>query len=130
MRLHFQHNLSENALFPSPKFIGRANLYYKTSAFKKAAEIMGGIKLYYFTKFASREYAPILNEFILPTNGYNIGGKPIVEAYFNMKVKRMQIYLEGQNISTTFAKNKAFTAPYYPLYDFRLNIGIIWYLFH
>lgn len=130
MRLHFQHNLSESALFPSPKFIGRANLYYKTSAFKKAAEIMGGIKLYYFTKFASREYAPILNEFILPANGYNIGGKPIVEAYFNMKVKRMQIYLEGQNISTTFAKNKAFTAPYYPLYDFRLNIGIIWYLFH
>lgn len=130
-RLHFQSNLSGTEFFPSPKFIGLGNIYYKTPAFKNAAEIMGGIKVYYFSKFASREFSPILNEFILPSSrGYVIGNKPIVDAYINMKVKRMQFYIEGQNLTTTFMQNKVYTAPYYPFYDFRLNIGILWHLFH
>ena len=130
-RLQFQSNLSNDDLLPTPKFIGRANLYYKTAAFKDAADIMAGVKLYYFTKFKSREFSPILNEFILPSaNGYSIGGEPIVDVYINMKVKTMQFYIEAQNVTTTFMKNKSFAAPYYPLYDFRLNIGLLWNLFH
>ena len=75
--------------------------------------------------------SPILNEFILPSsNGYRIGGEPVADLYVNMKVKTMQFYIEGQNITTTFMKNKSFAAPLYPLYDFRLNIGILWNLFH
>ena len=130
-RLHFQTNISENNLFPTPKFIGRINFYYKTPAFKKASEIIAGIKVYYFTKFASREFSPILNEFILPSVGnHKIGGQPIVDAYFNMKVKRMQFYVEAQNSTTLFLQNRSYTAPNYPLYDFRLNIGILWHLFN
>jgi hypothetical protein len=114
-----------------PDFIGRVNLYYQTPAFKKAADIQAGIKLYYFTKFASREFSPILNEYLLPgVNSYSIGGQPIADVYVNMKVKRMFFYIEGQHINQTFMQNKSFTAPYYPVYDFRLNIGIVWYLFH
>ena len=130
-RLQFQSNLSNKELLPTPEFIGRANVYYKTAAFKNAADIMAGVKFYYFSKFKSREFSPILNEFILPSaNGFSIGGEPIVDVYINMKVKTMQFYIEGQNITTTFMKNKSFAAPYYPLYDFRLNIGLLWNLFH
>jgi hypothetical protein len=35
-------------------FIGRANAYYQAKAFKDAAEIQTGIKVYYFSKFNSR----------------------------------------------------------------------------
>ncbi len=130
-RLQFQSNLSNEDLYPTPKFIGRANFYFKTAAFKDAADIMAGVKIYYFSKFDSREFSPILNEFILPSsNGYRIGGEPVADLYVNMKVKTMQFYIEGQNITTTFMKNKSFAAPLYPLYDFRLNIGILWNLFH
>ena len=41
-----------------------------------------------------------------------------------------EFYIEAQNVTTTFMKNKSFAAPYYPLYDFRLNIGLLWNLFH
>lgn len=126
----FQKALTNQDLLPMPDFIGRINLFYQTSAFKKAAEFQAGIKLYYFTKFASREFSPILNEYILPdTNSYSIGGQSIADIYVNMKVKRMFFYIEGQHINQTFMQNKSFTAPYYPIYDFRLNIGIVWYLF-
>lgn len=127
----FQTALSNGDLYPMPKLIGRLNLYYQTDAFKKAAEIQTGLNVYYFSKFKSRVYLPMLNEFGLPSsNSYSIGGQPIANAYFNLKVKRMLIYIEGQHFNTTFMKNQSYTAPYYPIADFRLNLGIVWYLFY
>jgi len=128
-RLQFQNALTNKELYPMPSFIGRANIFYQAKAFKKAAEIQAGIKVYYFSKFASRDYFPILNEYILPNaNSFSIGGQPIVDVYFNMKVKKMFFFIEGQQVATVLSSNKAYAAPHYPVYDFRLNIGIVWYL--
>ena len=113
-----------------PNFVGRLNVFYQSKAFKNAAEIQTGFKVYYFSKFKSRDYFPVHNEFVLSNSGTSIGGQPIADAYFNMKVKRMMIFAEAQHFNTTFMKNKSFTAPNYPIYDFRLNLGIVWYRFH
>ncbi len=130
-QLLFQANLTHKELLPLPNFIGRANVYWQSKAFKNAAEIMTGLKGYFFTQFDSRMFSPAINEFLLPgTSGYAIGGQPILDAYFNLRVKTMQIYVEAQNFTTTLMQNKSYTVPYYPLYDFRLNIGIVWRLFH
>ncbi len=129
-RLHFQNALSGKDLYPMPSFVGRANLFWQSKAFKDAAEIQAGIKVYYFSKFSSRDYSPVLNEFMLPNDkAFSIGGQPIADAYFNLKVKRMFFFIEAQHFNTTFTQNKSFTAPYFPIYDFRLNLGIVWYLF-
>ena len=129
-KMLFQSAIGNKNLLPMPNFVGRANVFYQTKAFKNAAEIQTGVKAYYFSKFASRDFSPVLNEFILPNdNSYSIGGQPIVDVYFNLKVKRMFFFIEAQHLNTTLMKNKSFTAPYYPLYDFRLNLGIVWYLF-
>ena len=130
-RLQFQNALTNKELYPMPGFIGRANFFFQTQAFEKAAEIQAGIKVYYFSKFASRDYFPILNEYILPNaNSFSIGGQPIADIYFNMKVKKMFFFVEGQQIGTVLSNNKAYAFPHYPVYDFRLNIGIVWYMFN
>lgn len=130
-RVHFQNTLTNKELLPMPSFIGRANFFYQTQAFKKAAEIQAGIKVYYFSKFASRDYFPVLNEYILPrADSFSIGGQPIADIYINMKVKKMFFFIEGQQIGTVISNNKAYAFPHYPVYDFRLNIGIVWYLFN
>lgn len=130
-RLQFQNVLTNKDLLPLPGFIGRANFFYQSKAFKNAAEIQAGVKVYYFSKFASREYFPILNEYILPgTGSFSIGGETIADVYFNMKVKKMFFFIEGQQIGTVISHNKAYAFPSYPVYDFRLNIGIVWYLFN
>ncbi|MCJ8152525.1 putative porin [Chryseobacterium sp. SSA4.19] len=130
-RLQFQNVLTNKDLLPLPGFIGRANFFFQSKAFKNAAEIQAGIKVYYFSKFASREYFPVLNEYILPdANAFSIGGQPIADIYFNMKVKKMFFFIEGQQIGTLISHNKAYAFPSYPVYDFRLNLGIVWYLFN
>ena len=130
-RVQFQNALTNKELLPMPSLIARANIFFQSRAFKNAAEIQAGIKVYYFSKFASREYFPILNEYILPTaNSFSIGGQPIADLYFNMKVKKMFFFIEGQQIGTLISHNKAYAFPSYPVYDFRLNIGIVWYLFN
>lgn len=127
----FQTALTNKDLLPMPNFIGRLNLYYQSKAFKDAAEIQTGFKVYYFSKFASRNYFPVLNEFILPnSNSMSIGGQPIADAYFNLKVKKLIFFAEAEHFNTTFTQNKSFTAPDFPLYDFRLNLGLVWYLFN
>ncbi|MCD0478482.1 putative porin [Chryseobacterium sp. LC2016-29] len=130
-RLQFQNVLTNKELLPLPSFIGRANFFFQSKAFKNAAEIQAGLKVYYFSKFASREYFPILNEYILPSaDSFSIGGQPIADVYVNMKVKRMFFFIEGQQIGTVISPNKSYAFPHYPVYDFRLNIGILWYLFN
>lgn len=130
-RVQFQNALTNKELYPMPGFIGRANFFFQTQAFEKAAEIQAGVKVYYFSKFASRDFFPILNEYILPNaNSFLIGGQPIVDIYFNMKVKKMFFFVEGQQIGTVLSNNKAYAFPHYPVYDFRLNIGIVWYMFN
>lgn len=130
-RLHFQNVLTNKDLLPLPSFIGRANFFFQSKAFKNAAEIQTGIKVYYFSKFASREFFPILNEYILPgSNSFSIGGQPIADVYFNLKVKKMFFFIEGQQVGTFLSNNKAYAFPSYPVYDFRLNLGIVWYLFN
>lgn len=130
-RLQFQNLLTNKDLLPLPGFIGRANFFFQSKAFKNAAEIQAGLKVYYFSKFASREYFPVLNEYILPdANSFSIGGQPIADIYFNMKVKKMFFFIEGQQIGTVISHNKAYAFPSYPVYDFRLNLGIVWYLFN
>ncbi|MET3535556.1 putative porin [Chryseobacterium limigenitum] len=130
-RVQFQNALTNKDLLPMPSFIGRANIFYQSKAFKNAAEIQAGIKVYYFSKFASRDYSPILNEYLLPnSSSFSIGGQPIADVYFNMKVKKMFFFVEGQQIGTLIAHNQAYAFPHYPVYDFRLNLGIVWYLFN
>jgi hypothetical protein len=130
-RLQFQNVLTNKELLPLPSFIGRANFFFQSKAFKNAAEIQAGLKVYYFSKFATREYFPILNEYILPSaDSFSIGGQPIADIYVNMKVKRMFFFIEGQQIGTVISSNKSYAFPHYPVYDFRLNIGILWYLFN
>ncbi|MBW8521796.1 putative porin [Chryseobacterium chendengshani] len=130
-RVQFQSALTNKDLLPMPSFIGRANFFFQSKAFKNAAEIQAGLKVYYFSKFASREYFPILSEYILPSaDSFSIGGQPIADLYINMKVKKMFFFIEGQQIGTLISYNKAYAFPHYPVYDFRLNIGIVWYLFN
>ena len=130
-RMQFQDVLSNSEFLPLPSFIGRGNIFFQSKAFKGAAEVQTGVKVYYFSKFSSREYFPILNEYILPgANSFAIGGKPIADVYFNMKVKKMFFFIEGQQIGNLISPNTAYAFPHYPVYDFRLNIGIVWYLFN
>ncbi len=129
-QVSYQKIEDNNIYLPLPQWIGRATLYYQAPAFKNKSQIQTGINAYYFSAFQSREISPFQNEYKLQTtaNAYSIGNVPIVDVFMNLKVKRMEIHLKLENISSIIT-NSYYTLPNVPYTDFRFRFGIKWYLF-
>ncbi len=129
--LAYQKVTSNSEILPLPEFVGRATLYYQSKVFKNNAEFQFGVNAYYFTKFRSRNFFPVTNEFKLQTGteNYNIGEYPVLDIFLHFKVKRMLIIIEGQHFNASFTGYDYYSSPLNPYTDFRLNIGILWYLF-
>lgn len=128
-RVAFQQIEDVQNVLPLPKWILRTSLYYQNQAFKNKATLQTGIKLYYFSKFKARTFNPIYNEFMLNSSSDNIGSYPIGDLFVNLKVKRMQIFVELQHINSSFSKDFR-VDPLRPYTDFRLNVGINWLIFN
>lgn len=130
LNVKYQQILQNEKYLPLPKIIAETGIYYQDYAFKKNANIQLGLNIKYFSKFNSRVFFPVLNEFRLPTSTErSIGNYPQIDAFFNMRVRSMRIYFRGQNINSFFMKGNYFSDPNQPARDFKLQIGIHWYLF-
>lgn len=125
-----QKVISAASVLPLPGFITRLHLYYQSKAFSRHAELMTGLRTYFYSQFASREFFPIANEFAISNSSVQLGASPILDVYFNMKIKRMMIFIEGQQISNLIKKNQLLLTPNQPSMDFRFNLGVVWYLFN
>lgn len=128
-RIAFQQIQDEQNLLPLPKWIIRGSLYYQNQAFKNKATLQTGVKLYYFSKFNARTFNPIFNEFMLNSSSDVIGSYPIGDLFVNLKVKRMQIFVELQHINSSFSKDFRIDV-LRPYTDFRLNVGVNWLIFN
>jgi hypothetical protein len=129
-QIRYQNLHGNKAILPLPEWVGRASLYYLGPAFKNKSELQTGFNVYYFSAFQSREISPLHNEYKLQSsaNAYSIGEVPNVDVFFNLKVKRMEIHLKIENLSSTFTSGY-YTLPNVPYTDWRFRFGIKWYLF-
>lgn len=127
--------VTQNAAFlPLPDLVARASIYWQSKVFDDKAEVQIGFNGNYFTKFESREFFPVINEFMLqrtnPVFGIQkIGGFPILDFFLNMKVKRMIIFLRADHFNSLWGKNNYYSAPFVPYRDFKIQLGFKWYLF-
>lgn len=129
--LAYQNVTRNKEILPLPEFIGRATFYYQSKIFKEKAEVQAGINAYYFSKFKSRMFFPVTNEFKLQsgTENYRIGEYPLLDLFIHFKVKRMLFIFEAQHFNSSLSGYDFYSTPLNPYTDFRLNIGILWYLF-
>lgn len=132
--LEYQKVTQNKDLLPLPDFVGRASLYWQSPVFENKAEMQVGINVSYFTEFKSREFFPVINEFMLqrenPDFGIQkIGNFPIFDIFLNLKVDRMRIYIRADHINSTWGKNNYYSAPFVPFRDFKFQFGVKWYLF-
>src|SRR5690606_10910395 len=110
--------LTQNADFlPLPDLIARASLYWQSKMFNEKAEGQVGFNANFFTEFESREFFPVINEFMLqrthPDYGIQkIGGNPIFDFFLNIKVDRMRIYLRADHFNTFWGENNYYSAPH------------------
>lgn len=132
--LQYQQVTQNKDYMPLPDFIARASVYWQSKVFNDKAEVQIGFNGNYFTKFESREFFPVTNEFMLQrTNDefgiQKIGGYPLIDFFLNLKVDRMRIYLRADHFNALWGKNNYYSAPFIPYRDFKIQFGVKWYLF-
>jgi len=132
--LQYQKVTQNSDFLPLPDLIGRASIYWQDKMFDGKAEVQIGLNGNYFTEFQSREFFPVINEFMLqrtnPDFGIQkIGGFPVLDFFLNMKVQRMIIFLRADHFNALWGENNYYSAPFTPFRDFKIQLGLKWYLF-
>lgn len=125
----YQHVLGGENVLNVPQLITRNSLYYQDHLFKRALFLQTGVTFKYFTKYNMNAYDPVLAEFYVQNN-QELGGFPLVDLFFNAKIRQTRIYFIYENFTALFAnKNEYFAAPGYPYRDNVLRFGLVWNFF-
>lgn len=132
--VQYQKTTNNEDYLPLPDIIARASIYWQGKLFNNKAEVQIGFNGNYFTAFESRQFFPVINEFMIqnehPDYGIQkIGDFPILDFFLNIKVDRMRIYLRADHFNSLWGTNNYYSAPFTPYKDFKLQLGLKWYLF-
>lgn len=127
--LMYQQVLSGNSVLNVPELITRNSVYFQQSLFKKALFLQTGVGFKYFTEYNMDGYDPVLAEFYTQ-NSEKLGGFPLVDFFFNAKIRQTRIYFVYENLTSLFGgKNESFSAPGYPYKDAVIRFGLVWNFF-
>ena len=125
----YQNVLSGSTVFNVPELITRQSLYYQDQIFKNALFFQTGVNLKYFTKYNSNGYDPVLAEFYVQ-NGQEIGGFPVIDLFFNAKIRQTRIFVTWEHFNALFSNtNQYFSAPGYPYRESSIRFGLVWDFF-
>ena len=114
-----------------PTYVARGSVYFQNRYFHKNLFVQTGISFKYFEAYYAKSYNPVLADFLLQ-NTQKIGGYPIVDIFFNFKVKRFRFFVNAAHVNALFESQKPtyYTAPLYPYRDFNLRLGLRWIFFN
>lgn len=124
-----QNVLSGEGVLNVPQIVTRNSLYYQDHLFNRALFLQTGINFKYFSSYSMNAYDPVLAEFYVQ-NIEDLGGFPLIDIFFNAKVKQTRIYFKYEHINALFtSKNEYFSAPGYPYRDPVIRFGLVWNFF-
>lgn len=124
-----QNVANGSEVFKVPSFITRNSVYYEDHWFKKALFLQTGVTFKYFPKYEMNAYSPVLGEFYVQDT-QEIGGFPMVDLFFNAKVRQTRIFFKYEHVNSLFkSTNDHFAAPGYPYRDGIIRFGLVWDFF-
>ena len=124
----YQNVSSGMSYFNVPEIITRNTLYYTDEWFQKALFIQTGFRFNYFTEYNMNAYDPVLAEFYVQ-NDQALGGFPLLDLFFNMKVRQTRIFFIAEHINSLVSPSDYYSAPGYPYRDFTFRFGLVWNFF-
>lgn len=125
----FQQALTGSEVLNIPEIVTRQSVYYQDEWFEKAAFIQTGVTFNYFTEYNMNGYDPVLAEFYVQNN-QKLGGFPLVDIFFNAKVRQTRIFFKYEHVNQLFnSTNSHFSAPTYPYRDAVIRFGLVWDFF-
>jgi hypothetical protein len=125
----YQQVLSGEAALRVPQLVTRNALFYEDHWFKRALFLQTGVNVKYFTQYTLNGYDPVLGEFFVQ-DAEELGAFPIIDVFFNAKIRQTRIYFAYEHINQIFAnQNDHFSAPGYPYRDAIIRFGLVWNFF-
>lgn len=119
---------SNDAVLPLPQWTGYHNLYILTKLAHKVLTVQLGADVRYFTSYNAPAYNAAIQQFRVQdkAEAISIGGRPIVNVYANLQLKRTRIFVEMYHVNAGMGKRDYFMAPHYPLSGQSFKIGLSW----
>ncbi len=116
-------------VMPLPLFCFRnSTAFNHTFFFKSTGGILHmqlGLDIYYQSSWYGYAYMPATGQFYVQQKT-KIGNYPFMDAYLNIKIKRVRFFVKVQHFTSGLFGPDYFTVPDYPMNQLFFKLGISW----
>ena len=108
--------------------MGDYQVYWQKHAYNNGIFFHLGVDLHAHSKFYARSYMPIHQQFYLQ-NQFEIGGYPVVDAFFNFKIRNYQMFFKVTNLLQGIVGKGYYVTPGYLGQGRQVEFGLKWQFF-
>jgi len=129
--IHLQKVLDGDDILSLPPYVFRSSLYFSDYYYTRNLFVQTGLTFRYFDSYYAPAYHPVIADFVLQ-NRQKIGGYPVVDYFFNFKVKRFRFFFKLEHLNALFEYKTPdyYAAPLQPIRDFSIRFGLRWIWFN
>lgn len=129
-KFHFEHEvawqqMNSTSPYRVPEWLGKANYYFQSYIFKRAANFRLGVSGFYYSSFMASAYMPGIAQFHLQNDG-EVGGYPVFNIYLSANVKKWNGFLRYEHANDGFMGYGYEMLPDYPMNPAALRMGVAW----
>jgi hypothetical protein len=121
-------NLSEN-IWQLPSFISEHEVYLEGFIFKKRMFTRFGGRLRTAEAYTVAGFSPVHGLFHQREGAV----EPFfwqADAYVSFKIDRFRAFIRAENLSQAFTGDVFYLTNLYPVFDFKIRLGVAWTLYH
>jgi hypothetical protein len=96
-----------------PKYFVNSQLSYSNIFFNGNLDMHGGIDVHWKSEYNALGYEPSVQQFFMQ-NTFSNPAFPVIDLFFNAKIKRGRIFLKWNNLGKLASKTGYFPTPLYP----------------
>lgn len=127
---HFDNNFCFQSTtniqkLPLPQVVSTNALYYEGLLFKKAMLAQTGFDMHYNSAYTSNAFMPATGTFYLQDR-IKTGGYPVINFFFNMKIKTARLFLKFENLGDGLIANSYSFTPDFPQPGRVIKFGVDW----
>jgi hypothetical protein len=108
-----------------PELLVNSQLSYANIFFNGNLDMHAGVDVHWKSKYYAPSYDPAIRQFYNQDN-IKVAGYPLIDIFFNAKVKRGRLFFKYHNFIQAFTKQGYFITPYYPGQSNVLDFGFDW----
>jgi hypothetical protein len=108
-----------------PNLFINSQLSYYNIFFNGNLDMHAGLDLHYKSDYYALAYDPAIRQFYVQQN-FKTPAFPLVDIFFNAKIKRGRIFIKYNNLVQAFTKQGYLPTPYYPGQRSILDFGFDW----